>query len=46
MEEILSLHILWWDIHKSREILIIDRKTMHNCVIGNLNSEQSVLGPK
>ena len=43
MEKIWSLHILWWQIHKSGEILIFNWKTMYNCVIGNLNSEQLVL---
>ena len=42
--EIWSLHILRWQIHKSSEILTFDRKTLYNCVIGNLNSEQLVLG--
>ena len=44
MEEIWSLHILRWQIHKSSEILTFDRKTLYNCVIGNLNFEQLVLG--
>ena len=39
------LHILWCLIHKSSEILTFDWKTLYNCVIGNLNSEQLVLGP-
>ena len=44
MEEIWSLHILRWQIHKSSEILTFNWKTSYNCVIGNLNSEQLVLG--
>ena len=44
MEEILSLHILWWQVHKSTEILTFNWKTLYNCVNGNLNSEQLVLG--
>ena len=44
-KKILSLHILWWQIHKSSEILTFEWKTLYNCVIGNLNSEQLVLGP-
>ena len=44
MVEILSLHILWWQKHKFGEILMINRKTLCNCVIGNLNSEQLVFG--
>ena len=43
MEETLSLYILRWQIHKSSEILTFDRKTLYNCVIGNLNSEQLIL---
>ena len=46
MVEILSLHILWWQIHKSSEILIFNWKTLYNCFTGNLNSEQLVLGPE
>ena len=45
MEKIWLLHILWYPIHESGEKLTLDRKTMYNCVIGNLNSEQLVLGP-
>ena len=40
------LHILWWPIHKSSEKQMFDSKTMLDCVIGNLNSEQLVLGLK
>ena len=40
----LSLNILWWQIRKSSEILTFDWKTLYNCVLGNLNSEQLVLG--
>ena len=45
MEKIWLLHILWYPIHESSEKLTFDWKTMYNCVIGNLNSEQLVLGP-
>ena len=45
MEKIWLLNILWYPIHKSSEKLTFDWKTMYNCVIGNLNSEQLVLGP-
>ena len=40
------LHVSWWPIHKSSEILTFDWKTLYNCVISNLNSEQLVLGPE
>ena len=44
MEKIWLLHILWYPIHESSEKLTFDLKTLYNCVIGNLNSEQLVLG--
>ena len=44
-EKIWLLHMLWYPIHKSSEILTFDWNTMYNCVIGNLKSEQLVLGP-
>ena len=44
MEKIWLLNILWWQTHKSSEILTFDWKTLHNCGFGNLNSEQLVLG--
>ena len=46
MEKIWLLHILWYPIHESSEKLTFDWKTLYNCVIGNLNSEQLVLGPE
>ena len=39
------LHILWYTIHESSEKLTFHWKTMYDCVISNLNSEQLVLGP-
>ena len=45
-EKIWSLDILWWPIHKSSEKQTFDSKTMYDCVIGNLNSKQLVLGLK
>ena len=45
MEKIWLIHILWYPIHESSEKLTFDWKTLYNCVIGNLNSEQLVLGP-
>ena len=44
MEKNWLLHILWWPIHKSSEKQMFDSKTMYNCVISSLNSEQLVLG--
>ena len=44
MEKIWLLHILWYPIHESSEKLTFDQKTMYDCVISNLNSEQLVLG--
>ena len=44
MEKNWLLNILWWQIHKSSEILTFDWKTLYNCVFDNLNSEQLVLG--
>ena len=41
---LLVLHILWCPIHKSSEILTFYWNTLYNCVIGNQNSEQLVLG--
>ena len=38
------LDVLWCPIHKSSEMWMFDSKTMYDCVIGNLNSEQLVLG--
>ena len=38
------LHILWCPIHNSSEILTFERKTLYNCMIGNLNSEQLISG--
>ena len=39
------LYILSWPIQKSSEKLMFStRKAMYNCVNGNLNSEQLVLG--
>ena len=46
MEKNWLLHILWWPIHKSSEKRMFDSKTIYNCVISNLNSEQLVLGPE
>ena len=46
MEKIWLLHILWLPIHKSSEKMMINWKTMYNSVIGNLYSEQLVLGLK
>ena len=45
IEKIWLLHILWYPIHESSEKLTFDWKTLYYCVIGNLNSEQLVLGP-
>ena len=39
-------HVLWGPISKSNEKLMFDRRSMYNLVIGNLNSEQLVLGPE
>ena len=44
MDKNLLLHGLWWPLHKSCEKLVFDWKTMYNCAIGNVNSEQLVLG--
>ena len=44
IEKIWSLDILWYPIHESSKILTFNWKTLYNCVIGNLNSEQLVLG--
>ena len=38
------LHGLWCPIHKSSLKVLLDWKTMYNYVIGNLNSEQLMLG--
>ena len=46
MEKSWLLHILWWPIHKSSEKQMFDSKTMYDCVISNLNSEQLVLDLK
>ena len=46
MKKIWLLHILQWPIHKSSKKWMFDSKTMYDCVIGNLNSEQLVLGPE
>ena len=46
MEKIWSLDILWYPIHESSEILTFNWKTLYNCVVSNLNSEQLVLGPE
>ena len=46
MEKNWLLHILWWPIHKSSEKQMFDSKTMYDCVIGNLNPKQLVLGLK
>ena len=46
MEKNWLLHILWWPIHKSNEKQMLDSKTIYDCVIGNLNSKQLVLGLK
>ena len=46
MEKDWLFHILWWPIHKSGEKQMFDSKTMYDCIISNLNSEQLVLGLK
>ena len=43
-EKIWSLDILWYPIHESSEKQMFDSKTMYNCVMSNLNTEDLVLG--